>query len=291
MPPGFPSPSFSPFGPQPFPLVLRNVLIGCGTASFWRGAWYILDDNLFPQDPVLSASTSLLSGTAGMFLAQGLIKRYEVLLNHRSSGIADTNINSTATRRKSFATHPSWHRNWRKSAYRFGAIYWSALSVVLVWRGAWLSWDCFYEGLHSKQAWHASKSSFLHHSVYHNIHFEDDDDDDEEKDVHWEPVDATSSGHATKSGLFSHLTAMALLLGLGTFASVLAPPAAISILHDATIRSRYRVAATSSRISSRTTFRSSPAILQRQARRPSAVLFQQTRTRLATPISRYRRLR
>jgi len=200
--------SSSPFGPQPVPIVLRNVLIGCGAASFWRGAWYILDDNLFPNDPTWSASTSLLGGVAGMLLSQGLIKRYEVLMNHRT---ADQLL-------------------FRRSVYRFGAIYCSALSVVLVWRGAWLSWDCFYEGLHSKQAWHASKSSFLHHSVYHQMH----------QDNNPIEVDATATGHATRSGLFSHLTAVALLLGMGTFASVLAPPAAVSILHDATIKSSVR---------------------------------------------------
>lgn len=197
----------SPFGPQPVPLVLRNFLIGCGAASFWRGAWYILDDNLFPNDPTWSASSSLLGGMAGMLLSQGMIKRYEVLMNH----------------------HTADQLLFRRSVYRFGAIYCSALSVVLVWRGAWLSWDCFYEGLHSKQAWQASKSSFLHHSVYNQMH----------RDAVGE-VDATATGHATRSGLFSHLTAVALLLGMGTFASVLAPPAAVSIIHDATVKSSVR---------------------------------------------------
>ena len=254
-------PSKSPFGPQPFPLVLRNVLIGCGTASFWRGAWYILDDNLFPQDPVLSAGTSLLSGTAGMFLSQGLIKRYEVLVNH---------------------PHTAHQLLFRKSVYRFGAIYCAALSVVLVWRGAWLSWDCFYEGLHAKQAWHASKSSFLHHSFYDKMHLDDSPE-----------VNATSAGHATKSGLFSHLTAIALLLGMGTFASVLAPPAAVSILYDASIKSSVRAAGktrtTRKPTGGATSSSTSPS--PRRQRQQQAGMPHQRVTRLAIPISRYRHYR
>jgi len=195
------------------------------------------------QDPVKSASASLLSGTVdnntlhrevvddflcrytrfqplcafsytispitgsiGMFLSQGIVKRYEILVNHS----------------------PANELMFPKGLYRFGALYCTAFSVVLVWRGAWLSWDCFYEGLHSTQAWHASKSSFLHHSVYHHLHEEE------------ENVDATDPGHATKSGLFSHLTAIGLLLSMGTFASVMAPPAAISILHDKAVKSSVR---------------------------------------------------
>ena len=264
-------PSKSPFGPQPFPMVIRNVMIGCGTASFWRGAWYILDDNLFPQDPALSAASSLVSGTAGMFLSQGLIKRYEVLVNH----------------------HTADQLLFRRSVYRFGAVYCAALSVVLVWRGAWLSWDCFYEGLHAKQAWHASKSSFLHHSVYDKMHVDDSN---------WVEVNATSAGHATKSGLISHLTAITLLLGMGTFASVLAPPAAVSILHDATIKSSVRAAAqtttrkptggsASSSSSSNASQRSGPSP-RRQRPQTTAMRYHFRATqRLAIPISRYRRER
>ena len=39
--------------------VLTHVAVGMGAASFWRGAWYILDDHLFPDDAAKSASASL----------------------------------------------------------------------------------------------------------------------------------------------------------------------------------------------------------------------------------------
>jgi len=204
-------PLYSPFGPQPPATVLRNVLIGCGAASFWRGAWYILDDNLFPEDPAKSASASLLGGITGMFLSQGLIKRSEIVVNH----------------------FPKEQLLFPRGVYRFGAVYCTVISVVLVWRGAWLSWDVFYEGLHSKEAWHASKSSFLHHNVYHQLH-EDSESPSQ--------VEATATGHATRSGLFSHISAICLLLGMGCFSSILAPPAAVSILLDKSVKSSVRAA-------------------------------------------------
>jgi hypothetical protein len=49
-------------------------------------------------------------------------------------------------------------------------------------------------------------------------------------------VNATDPGHATKSGALSHFVAIGLLLGTGFFASVLAPPAAVSVIRDLTIK-------------------------------------------------------
>lgn len=83
---------------------------------------------------------------------------------------------------------------------RFGAIYTVAMSCVLVWRGTWVGWDCLYERYSRRNA--------------------------------------LDPGHATTSGVLSHVIAIGLLLTTGLFASVLAPPAQISVLRDATIRSK-----------------------------------------------------
>ena len=56
-----------------------HVLVGMGAASFWRGAWYVLDDHLFPDDPAQSATASLGLGVAGMAASQGLMERAERL--------------------------------------------------------------------------------------------------------------------------------------------------------------------------------------------------------------------
>ena len=201
----------TPFCPHPVRLVLRNVLVGCGAASFWRGSWYLLDDNLYPNDPTKSAASSLVAGTVGMLASQGLVQRA--------------------------LAKPSTTHLLKQQTLRFGAVYTIAVSCVLVWRGVWLGWDILYEKLHkgvhltlhSPASWHASRTSFLHHSVYDQLH-EDSS------------VDATDRGHATKSGLLSHVAACFFLLGLGRFASVLAPPAAVSLIRDVTVNSGANIA-------------------------------------------------
>ena len=42
-------------------------MIGCAAASFWRGAWYIMDDQLYPEQPFYSALASLVLGSMGLF--------------------------------------------------------------------------------------------------------------------------------------------------------------------------------------------------------------------------------
>jgi hypothetical protein len=117
---------------------------------------------------------------------------------------------------------------------------------VLVWRGAWLGWDCFYESLHNHHHDHvgywltASKSSFLHHGVYKHMPIALDDERDASapnpSSLPIRPaVEATDPGRATKSGFVSHAVACGFLISAGVFASVLAPPAAASVLRDATI--------------------------------------------------------
>jgi Fuseless len=169
--------------------VLTHVGVGMGAASFWRGAWYVLDDHLFPDDKEKSAVASLVLGVAGMTASQGLM--------HACEDMA----------RKKFASPLAI-----KTA-RFGALYTVAVSVVLVWRGTWVGWDCVYERLHPEN--HQQLMSEGGGMVV---------------------IRSTDPGHATHSGLLSHLTALSLLLGTGLFASVLAPPAAVSVLRDWAVR-------------------------------------------------------
>eukprot|EP00527_Entomoneis_sp_CCMP2396_P007580 CAMPEP_0198155594 /NCGR_PEP_ID=MMETSP1443-20131203/69218_1 /TAXON_ID=186043 /ORGANISM="Entomoneis sp., Strain CCMP2396" /LENGTH=196 /DNA_ID=CAMNT_0043822349 /DNA_START=553 /DNA_END=1143 /DNA_ORIENTATION=+ len=152
-------------------------------ASFWRGAWYLLDDHLFPEDSLKSVSASLGLGVAGMAASQGLVARAENMSSR--VGIRPLPL----------------------AVARFGAIYTVAMSCVLVWRGTWLGWDCFYE-----RVLHAG--------------------DAEKK--------ATDPGHATYSGLLSKGVALTALLTTGLFASVLAPPAAVSVIRDFSVKSGQR---------------------------------------------------
>jgi Fuseless len=138
MPP-IPSPSSaaaaSPFVALHWKSVLTHVGVGMGAASFWRGAWYILDDHLFPQDAAKSAASSLLLGTGGMALSQGLVKRVEVLNAQLSKSTSTTTTTSTT-----ITSSLTKNRRWPLRVARFGALYTIAMSCVLVWRGTWLGW-------------------------------------------------------------------------------------------------------------------------------------------------------
>jgi Fuseless len=176
-----------------------------GAASFWRGAWYVLDDQLFPENASLSAITSLSLGTAGMATSQGIV--------HKAMSI----------------------RGVLKPVARFGALYTIAISCVLVWRGTWVGWDCVYEHFYNKY-FHQHKKlsssdsvmaapchqSFLEHSPAGFT------------------ITATDPGHLTTSGLASHVVAIVALATCGVFASVLAPPAAVSVIKDLAIQSSRR---------------------------------------------------
>jgi hypothetical protein len=171
----------APFMAQGWKNIATHVGVGMGAASFWRGAWYVLDDHLFPDDPARSSAASWGLGVVGMAASQGLVQKCEVLQQRGVQGFP-------------------------LKAARFGALYTIALSCVLVWRGTWVGWDVLYEYTHPKQT--PCKTT----------------------------VKSTDPGHLSTSGILSHVVAVAALVGTGLFASVLAPPAATSIIRDWTVR-------------------------------------------------------
>lgn len=162
----------APFRALHWKTVCTHVGVGMASASFWRGAWYVLDDHMFPESPVKSACASLGLGVVGMVASQGLVQKSEALAKLGS------------VRRVQVA--------------RFAAIYSIALSCVLVWRGTWMMWDVAYET--------------------------------------WTESHPTQPGHATKSGVLSHGISALGLLSCGLFASVLAPPAAASVIRDLAVK-------------------------------------------------------
>mmetsp|Transcript_2405 Transcript_2405/g.5105 ORF Transcript_2405/g.5105 Transcript_2405/m.5105 type:complete len:234 (-) Transcript_2405:165-866(-) len=170
------------FRAQSARMLATHVFVGIGAASFWRGAWYVLDDHLYPEDAVKSAGASLGLGVVGLAASQGLVERAERLAKNAAK------VRPTVL-----------------AVARFGAIYTVATSCVLVWRATWVGWDVFYEYMHPH-----------------------------------EDTKAADAGHATKSGILSHVAALTMLLGTGLFASVLAPPAAISVIRDNSVRSATR---------------------------------------------------
>ena len=191
--------------------VLYHVFIGICSASFWRGAWYILDDMLFPQSKELSALASILLGTSGMLAVQGFFERIEnytlQLVRH--------------TKRRQLQWISTKSMQHIHAVLRFTAIYSLVLSVVCVWRGTWMSWDIMYAKYYNDYATTNTGLASLK-NVSNEAIFD-------------ERIHASDPGHSLRSGLLSHYTAVIILSYLGIVASVFAPPAAISVIRDNTI--------------------------------------------------------
>mmetsp|Transcript_21615 Transcript_21615/g.33900 ORF Transcript_21615/g.33900 Transcript_21615/m.33900 type:complete len:206 (-) Transcript_21615:1820-2437(-) len=118
-----------PIGMTPIP---TQVAIGVASASYWRGMWYILDDNLFPDNPLYSAVASLGLGSFGLAFVQGAIARKTEYYYSQKKAVK----------------LPFYY----SSIARFGTLNCVATSCVLVWRGAWLGWDLAYEKLSKESA-------------------------------------------------------------------------------------------------------------------------------------------
>jgi Fuseless len=185
---------------------------------------YLLDDHLFPDNAEHSALASLGLGTAGMMASQGMIGRIEQMAaNHAKKMLSPAHL----------------------KVLRFGALYSVAVSCVLVWRGTWVGWDCLYERSHA----HSTRSS--NRTLV--------EDGAAATTANIIVARATDPGHATRSGMLSHVVAVTLLLGTGLFASVLAPPAAISVIRDWTVKSGSSAAAAAATASSGRSGRASSA--------------------------------
>jgi len=228
--------------------VLTHIGVGMGAASFWRGAWYILDDHLFPDDPALSALTSFGLGCTGMTLSQGLVGRLDRFEKHFKQKSRDAAMMVGSPRQGG-----GFYRKYvlPVRVARFGALYTIAISCVLVWRGTWLGWDVVYEMTHpinrsaSNNSQRSSETDHPHHHHQHHVGIEQLHAHQSQSQQHsqhphqqqlLQRINSTDPGHATTSGILSHVVALTVLCGTGLFASVLAPPAATSVIRDFTVK-------------------------------------------------------
>jgi hypothetical protein len=109
--------------------LFAQVGVGILCASYWRGMWYIFDDNLFPDNPAHSGLASLMLGTSGLAISQQAIARLyqkEMSKNLRNK-VLPCRYSPIA---------------------RFGSLYFVSVSCVLVWRGTWVLWDVASEWFH-----------------------------------------------------------------------------------------------------------------------------------------------
>mmetsp|Transcript_12422 Transcript_12422/g.17645 ORF Transcript_12422/g.17645 Transcript_12422/m.17645 type:complete len:276 (-) Transcript_12422:461-1288(-) len=236
----------TPFALSSIPLQLT---VGALCASYWRGAWYVFDYTLFPNDRVLSASSSFALGG-------GLLAMQQHILSPSYNG----------TKFLVRLLPPPEHlslRTYYMKMNRFVSLYGIALACVLVWRGAWLAWDELADQVsdlvvpittkEENQAPSQSKQQPLvplekkattimattattnsqpsissasatpqEHHQHHHHH------NDHQDAVSHHDIDRT----LFYSGIASHVCATVGLLMIGRFKSVMAPPANVSMMKD-----------------------------------------------------------
>ena len=218
-----------------------QVSIGVLCASWWRGAWYVLDYTLFPADRTKSGVTSLALG--GGMLGMG-----QYILSPRYNGTKLLVRMLGQVRPQDVSL-----REFFIKTNRFISLYGIAMSCVLIWRGTWLCTDVvsdFLADSFSKRI-DAVKPSLTKKEVDLTINGGEGTrkleplpvpkaslhaDTDKHHHLNHEGHDAVSHHDVDDvllySGIASHVVATVGLLFIGRFKSVMAPPANVSIMND-----------------------------------------------------------
>ena len=119
-----------------------QIAVAAGVATFWRGAWYVMDGCVFPDDIASSAAASAAAGVAGLVGVQ--------------------RVAAPAVLRHALRTgRPIPPRA------RYALLYGMGLSCVAVWRGTWLAWDAAHERLFLQKGERASDSPTVSGFVSH----------------------------------------------------------------------------------------------------------------------------
>ena len=103
---------------QEIPLLATTTFVGIAVASFWRGAWYVLDETVFPSSELNPVMACFLGGVSGLAASQHV----KLMMMREHVGAAT--------------------RSARKRVMLFSPpTYFVGLSCVLFWRGVWCLWD------------------------------------------------------------------------------------------------------------------------------------------------------
>lgn len=135
-----PQPKKRPIVPLGIKPISAQVGVGMLCASYWRGMWYVCDDNLFPNNPLYSGTASLVIGTSGLAITQGSMAYFYQKQMQKNKKLP-------------YLYSP---------LARFSTLYCVSVSCVLVWRGAWILCDVAYNHLNKEQA----KCTDRHHLTY-----------------------------------------------------------------------------------------------------------------------------
>ncbi|CAL6413887.1 unnamed protein product [Bathycoccus prasinos] len=114
------------------PLLATTTFVGIAVASFWRGAWYVLDETVFPSSELKSGMACFLGGVSGLATSQHV----KLMMMREHVGAA-----TRSNRKRMMLFSPP--------------TYFVGLSCVLFWRGVWCLWDSATDAYFS----HSSSSS------------------------------------------------------------------------------------------------------------------------------------
>lgn len=92
------------------------MLVGAGCATFWRGAWEVMDHTVFPDDQAASCQVCVLLGYGGFVVLHELVPRLPAVVL-------------------------------ASAAMRAGLAYIGAVSTVFAWRSTWLACDIATDAL------------------------------------------------------------------------------------------------------------------------------------------------
>lgn len=108
------------FAAVPLSMIPTQIGVAAGVATFWRGAWYVMDGLVFPEDVVKSSVASFGIGVGGVVGIQRIAA--PAVLSHYTK-------NKTPI----------------PQGVRYALLYGMGLSCVAVWKGTWLAWDVGHE--------------------------------------------------------------------------------------------------------------------------------------------------
>ncbi|KAL3778682.1 hypothetical protein HJC23_001253 [Cyclotella cryptica] len=215
---------------SPLPI---QVATGILCASWWRGSWYILDHTLFPDDTLKSGVVSLAAGSSLLAMKQYILS---------------PSYNGTKTLMRWLPPPKNVSLRTRYTqTNRFIVLYGIATACVLIWRGTWLLCD---EGAHALAEACSGKLVGPVSSIPEPVVAKPKTERELSAGIssglndhhHGESTVTNHKDLNDKvlfySGIASHIVATLGLLCMGRFASVMAPPANVTMSRDTFIHGK-----------------------------------------------------
>ena len=191
------------------PLLATTTFVGVAVASFWRGAWYVLDEVVFPADVFKSGLACFVAGVGGLATSQ----HAKLLLLRELSCTTKT----SHRKRVLMFTPPT---------------YFVALSCVLFWRGVWCLWDSASDAYFGV----ADGEDDSDNSTRNNNNNNDNNNNSDVREENGEDENVALglySSEKFKSGIVSHAAGVTALVSTGFLASAACPPAGLWVARDA----------------------------------------------------------